>query len=131
MTKKDIAIKCMEAMDFAPVFIENSPCLMINCCGFLLDPRPELLAKVQEVEANYGCLVYAITKRVVNDMTLWVMLCVPEECSSEKEIVEVLSKTDRSIFRVYAYVWNETKEQFSEFGDVAINACYGGIRALN
>lgn len=133
MVQKEIAIKCLERLDIYKPYIRKFkskagiPCFFENYGGFWADQEPELWNKIKKVEAQYGCLVYAITHEYFNDNEMWSMLCVPNDCGS---VDEILSMFNTNEFYAYSYTWNKTVEYFSEFGDIVVKSFGGGIKRL-
>ena len=134
--QKEIAIKCMEKLDIYKPYInkfksaKTLPCFYENYAGFWADQEPELFSKIKEIESEHGCLVYAITHEYLEDMELWSMLCVPNECDGADEIVDNINETNTREFYAFSYTWNKSVEYFSEFGDVAVRSFGGGIKRI-
>lgn len=133
MTQKEIAVECLEKLDIYKPYInkfksaKSLPCFYENFAGFWADQEPALWSKVKEVESEYGCLVYAITHEIFEFGECWSMLCVSKDTD---DIADCLIQNTISRFYAYAYVWNKTNEQLSEFGDVVVRAFGGGIKRI-
>lgn len=133
MTKKEIAIECLEKLDIYKPYIrkfkseKTMPCFYENFGGFWADQEPELWKKIKEVEEEYDCLVYAITHEFFKFGECWSMLCVRKDT---KEVRDCLIQNTISRFYAFAYVWNQTDDLLSEFGDVVVQAFGGGIRRI-
>ncbi len=132
-TQKEIAIKCLEKLDIYKPYIRkfNSkagiPCFFENFGGFYVDQEPEIFNKMKEVEAEYGCLVYALTHSIVNGDEMWSMLCVPKDTESVEDIIGAFNTQE---FYVFSYTWNRSVEYFSEFGDIVVRSFGGGIKRV-
>lgn len=133
MEQKEIAIKCLEKLDIYEPYVRKFqskatiPCFFENFGGFYADQEPELWTKIKEVENEYGCLVYAITHEYFDFGECWSMLCVSSDSAS---VEDCLVQSSRGHCYAFAYVWNKSNEQFSEFGDIVVRAFGGGIRRI-
>jgi hypothetical protein len=132
MTQKEIAVECLQKLDIYKPYIRRFdvagiPCFFEGFGGFYADQEPELFAKIKEVEEEYGCLVYAITHEYFEFGKCWSMLCVSKDT---KEVMDCLIQSTISHFYAFAYVWNQTDELLSEFGDIAVQSFGGGIRRI-
>lgn len=133
MTKKEIAIACLEELDIYGPYVRKLqskagiPCFFEDFGGFYADQEPELWKKIKEVESRYDCLVYAITHERFEFGDCWSLLCVNSEC---EEVQDCLDKYGHKSYYVFAYVWNQTNPWLSEFGDVAVQKFGGGIRRI-
>lgn len=132
--KKDIAIACLETLNIYKPYIRKFksiagiPCFFENYAGFYTSQEPKLMSKIAEIEEEYCCVIYAITHEVTSFGERWSMLCVPDEVVLE----DVLYPYDESKrwYHAYAYVWNEQEDLFSEFGDIVVEASFGGIKRI-
>lgn len=133
--QKDIALKCLEQLKIYGPYVRKFqskatlPCFFENYAGFYADQEPELWSKVKEVEEEFGCLVYAITHERFEFGDCWSMLCTSKGCSEVEDHLTRCHKANKS-FYAYAYVWNQTNEHLSEFGDIAVQCFGGGIRRI-
>lgn len=132
ITKKEIAIECLEKLDIYKPYInrfksEDIPCFFENFGGFYVDQEPEIYEKVKEVESSHDCLVYALTHEYTDFGETWSMLCVPKDTTF---INDCLVPYSRNSYYAFAYVWNKAEELFSEFGDVVVRSFGGGIKRI-
>lgn len=132
MTHKEIALECLQKLDIYKPYIRrfevaDVPCFFERFAGFYADQEPELWNKIKEVEEEYGCLVYAITHEYFEFGRCWSMLCVRKDT---KEVTDCLIQSTINRFYAFAYVWNQTDELLSEFGDIAVQSFGGGIRRI-
>lgn len=126
--KKEKALELLQELDiYAPYiagFKENDRvCFYENFIGFWLDQESDVLAKMQELEKDYGCLVYAVTHEYTDFGECYSFLIVtryPEEW-------DTLVCKDGSTFYAFAYVWNKDDDDCSEFGTVCVRSFGGGI----
>ena len=137
MNQKEVAIQCLEKLDIYKPYIRKFksaagiPCFFENYAGFYVDQEPEIHSKINEIEAEYKCLVYAITHEITNIGETWSMLCVPQDNDG---VDDLLIKFNASIgngeFYAFAYVWNKSDDYLSEFGDIVVRAVYGGLKRI-
>ena len=131
--QKEIAVECLEKLDIYKPYVrkfkseKTMPCFYENFGGFWVDQEPQLWKKIKEVEDEYNCLVYAITHEFFEFGNYWSMLCVSKDT---KEVRDCLIQNTISRFYAYAYVWNVTNENLSEFGDIVVQSFGGGIRRI-
>ena len=84
------------------------------------------MAKINEIENRYKCLVYAVTHEWFEFGECYSLLIVtayPEEWATL-----VQSKGNKHV--AFAYVWNKDDDECSEFGSVLVHSFGGGIRRI-
>jgi hypothetical protein len=134
MEQKDIAIKCLEKLNIYGPYVrkfqskKTIPCFFENFGGFYADQEPELWSKIKEVEDEYGCLVYAVTHEFFEFGECWSMLCVSKDTEHVEDCLGAFGR--HNTFYAFAYVWNQTDERLSEFGDVVVQSFGGGIKRV-
>ena len=132
--QKEIAIQCLEKLDVYKPYInkfkmrKTLPCFFENFGGFWVDQEPKLYNKIKEIEAEFGCLVYAVTHELTDFGECWSMLCVNK---GAEEMSEVLGAFNTGEYYAFAYVWNVQNELLSEFGDVVVATRLGGIKRIH
>ena len=141
--KKQEAIKYLKAMKLDQEYIDgftedDTIYIFRNYLGFDVekDNKPTLLEKIKELEENHKCLVYAITDEQTAFGHCYSLLIITNYKSEWKTLLE--SGEDLAISENilgekvlnFAYVWNETYEDCSEFGTVGINSLIGGITRI-
>lgn len=132
--QKELAIKCMEKLDIYKPYItkfksaKTMPCFFENFAGFWADQEQELWNKIKEVEAEYGCLVYAITHEITDIGETWSMLCIPESADCLEDVIGSFNQRE---YYAFSYTWNKTNPGFSEFGDVVVMSRFGGIKRVH
>ena len=134
MNQKEIAIQCLKKLDIYRPYIkkfekDDMPTFFERCAGFYLFNEPVLQDKVKKVQEEYGVLVYAITHEWIGPMECWSLLCVSK---SMETIEDCLTEGPQpETFYAYSYVWNLEHERCSEFGDILVKSCAGGLRRLS
>lgn len=91
------------------------------------DTDQDLIDKIKEIEDRHNCLVYAITHEIVEFGELYDLLIVQKE---DNEWDYSFYDNGDNTFNVFAYVYNKSIHEFSEFGDIMIHSYGGGIRRV-
>ena len=126
--RKIKAIELLNKLDIYKPYIkgfeeENKVCFFERFGGFWVDQEPEVLKKMQEIEKEYNCTVYAITHEFTDFGECYSFLIVTNYKSEWKTLVT----SDGNIHYTFAYVWNVDDEWCSEFGTVGVKSFGGGI----
>lgn len=129
--KKDKAIEVMHILDIYKPYIqgfeqEDKVCFFEMFGGFWVYQEPEIEQKMKEIEQKYNCKVFAVTHEFTDFGELWDFLIVtnyPEEWEDM-----VYSHCDKHT--LFAYVWNKSDEDCSEFGYITVQSFGGGIRRI-
>ncbi len=129
-TQKTKAIELMKQLDIYKPYIdgfdkEDKVCFFEQFAGFWVDQESELYKKMQTLEKEYGLKVYAITHDYADFGEMYSFLIVPKNPDEWDELVYSNGKSDHYVF---AYVWNKSDDNCSEFGSVAVKSFGGGIR---
>lgn len=129
--RKEKAIKLMEKLDIFKPYIKgfknnDEVCFYENFGGFWAWQDEELNNKIKEIENKYNCTVYAVTHEYTSFGELYDFLIVTDY---KEEWDTLLLKFGRS-HQAFAYVWNKSDEDMSEFGTILINSFGGGIARL-
>lgn len=129
--KKQKAIELMNALDIYKPYIKgfkenDNICFYENFGGFWVYQEPELAAKIKEFEQEYDVLVYAVTHEFLEFGECYDFLFIPDY---EDEWEDLLIPQSNG-FYVYAYVWNKTDDDCSEFGTIGIRSFGGGIKRV-
>ena len=74
--RKIKAIELLNKLDIYKPYIkgfeeENKVCFFERFGGFWVDQEPEVLKKMQEIEKEYNCTVYAITHEIMESVTVF------------------------------------------------------------
>ena len=126
--RKIKAIELLNKLDIYKPYIkgfeeENKVCFFERFGGFWVDQELEVFKKMQEIEKEYNCTVYAITHEFTDFGECYSFLIVTNYKSEWKTLVTSDGKTHYA----YAYVWNVDDEWCSEFGTVGVKSFGGGI----
>lgn len=127
--KKIEAIKALEKLGIYTPYIEafkkdNTICFFEGYAGFWAYQDEELMKKVKEIETKYNCMVYAITHEIARFGEIYDFLIITDYKEEWSDLVE---KVDVADYYAFAYVWNKTDEDCSEFGTIALRSFAGGI----
>ena len=129
--QKELAISLMKKLDIYQPYIDvfekdDVVSYFERYIGFWAYQDKELDEKVKEIEKEYGCCVYAITHEFTNFGECYSMLIV----SKYKEEWEHSILTEGKNHYTFAYVWNKTDDDCSEFGTVVVKSALGGIMRI-
>lgn len=129
MTQKEVAISAMQNLDIYKPYInkfkkDGTITLFERFGGYYIDEyqEPELLKEIKKFEAEYECIVYAVTHEFFEFGECYSFLCVSKY---EEEWARTLSDAKKGF--AWSYVWNKTCEWCSEFGTIAVRSFGGGI----
>ena len=122
------AVELLSQLDIHKPYIkgfvdENRVCFFERFGGFYVDQEQEIFAKMQEIEKEYNCTVYAITHEHTSFGELWDFLLVTDYEEEWCNLVE----TDGDMHYCFAYVWNKSDDYCSEFGTIGVRSFGGGI----
>lgn len=131
VTKKEKAIQFLKELNIYAPYVKgfearDRVCFFEGFGGFWIDQEPELYAKMQEIEKEHNCKVYAVTHEFTQFGELYDFLIVtdyPEEWDN-------LVCGNGNRHTAFAYVWNKDDEWCSEFGNVTVQSFGGGIRRI-
>jgi Phage-related tail protein len=131
-TKKDKAIELMKQLGIYQPYIdgfkdEDKVCFFEMYAGFWVYQEPEIEKKMKEIEAEYKCVVYAITHEFTDFGELYDFLIAPNNKCDWDNLIYKQSKTEHIAF---AYVWNKSDDLCSEFGSIGVKSFGGGIRRV-
>lgn len=131
MTQKELAIKCMKELDIYKPYIkkfekDGTVTLFERFAGYYIteDQELELLNKIKEFEEETGSLVYAVTHELFEFGECYSFLCV----SKYEEDWKYTLQSGLRYNIAWAWVWNKTIEEYSEYGSIGIQSFGGGIR---
>lgn len=126
--RKIKAIELLKKLDIYEPYIEgfekeNQVCFFERFGGYWVYQEPEVEKKMKEIESEYNCTVYAITHEYTEFGECYSFMLVSQYKSEWKHAL-IQEGCD---FYAFAYVWNKTYEDFSEFGTIGVRALGGGI----
>jgi len=126
--RKNKALAIMKEMDIYKPYVEgfadkDMVCFFERFGGYWVYQEPEIEAKMQEIEKQFGCTVYAITHEYTEFGECYSFLYV----SKYKEDWKYTLTNDNGTFYAFAYVWNKTYEDCSELGTIGVKSFGGGI----
>lgn len=81
---------------------------------------------MKEIEKEHNCKVYAITHEFTAFGELWDFLVVTNYPEEWEDMVYSYGNKHT----LFAYVWNKSDEDCSEFGDITVQSFGGGIRRV-
>ena len=129
MTQKEVAISAMKSLDILPAYIkkfekDGTITLFERFAGFYIDEynEPELLKEIKQFEAEYECIVYAVTHEFFEFGECYSFLCVSKY---EEEWDRTLKYAKMGL--AWSYVWNKSAEWCSEFGTISVASLGGGV----
>lgn len=97
---------------------------MFNAVLYWMSNKPEIEAKIKEVEEEYGIYVYHVQHSHTTFGDIWSFMYV-----SKYEEEWEMDRTDLLDGFPIVYVWNETC-RFGEFGSIQIRSSQGGIERI-
>lgn len=123
MTQKEKAIECLEELDvYNYAFIRSGKVPVFDSFRarnvLMYEDLPE---KIAEIEKRFGCFVYAVTHEFFSFGECYSMLVVSKY---EEDWTHTLNCIGRNVYSAFAYVWNKSHEECSEFGFVTIVSCF-------
>lgn len=129
--KKQKAIEILKTLDIYKPYINgfdksDKVCFFEQFGGYWIDQEPELYKKLQEIEKEYNCKVYAVTHEYTDFGELYDFLIVtdyPEEWDN-------LVYSNGNKHTAFAYVWNKDVDWCSEFGNITVQSFGGGIKRI-
>ena len=129
--RKEIALKAMKQLDIYKPYIqgfkqEDKVCFFEQFGGFWVYQEPEIEKKMREIEQKHNCTVYAITHEFTDFGELWDLLIVTDYPEEWEDTVYSYGNKHT----LFAYVWNKSDEDCSEFGDITVQSFGGGIRRI-
>ena len=129
--RKEQALNYLQQLDIYKPYIdgfekENQVCLFERFAGFWVHQYPEIYEKMQQIEKEYKCTVYAITHEFAQFGECYSFLIV----TNYKEEWKTLLRSNKNKHQAFAYVWNKSDDWCSEFGTVAVKSGLGGITRI-
>ena len=129
--RKEQAVKYLKQLDIFKPYIdgfekENQVCVFERYAGFWVYQYPEIQAKMNAIENQFKCTVYAITHEFTQFGECYSFLIV----TNYKHEWKTLLRSKKNEHSAFAYVWNKTDDWCSEFGSVLVQSGFGGITRI-
>lgn len=130
---KKHAIECLQKLGIYKPYINDFKAkkqwvtMFERYVGFWAYQYPELDKKIKEIEEHFGGIVYAVTHEFAEFGELYDLHWVSKYKADWQYDVEEVSK---DTYNVFAYVWNKTDDDLSEFGTIGVRSVYGGITRI-
>lgn len=129
--QKAKAIELLKQLDIYEPYIDDfkekdQVCFFERYGGYWVFQKPELKAKMREIEKRYKCKVYAITHEYTEFGELYSFLIVDNYPQDWDTLIESYGNKHN----VFAYVWNKDDEWCSELGTITVQSIYGGIKRI-
>jgi len=130
-TKKEKALKMLKELDIYKPYIdgfkeENNVCYFERFAGYWAYQDEELMKKIKQIEQRYNCLVYAVTHEYLEFGECYSLLVIPDY----KEDWDYILEKAQNGYYAYAYVWNKTDNDCSEFGTIGVESFGGGLKRV-
>ena len=95
--------------------------------GRRIAPNSELGEKITDLRRNHNVQVYAVTREKFEFGEVYTFLLISRYI---EDFDQMLRRFNTGIYRAYAYAWNKTAEERSDFGSVFLEASGGNIRRV-
>lgn len=127
--QKDLAVKALTALNCYKPYLDAYKkkgiiTMYEGYGGYYLDPKfgsheDELMQKIHAVEETYGGTVYAVIHNLTAFGECYSLLYMSKyDCDKESMWGQKWA---------YAYVWNKTYDDCSEFGSIGVRSVLGGL----
>ena len=126
--QKERAIKALETLGCYKPYLnafkrKTNPTITMyeGFGGYYIEEEhePELIAKIREIEETYGGTVYAVIHNLTSFGECYSLLYISKYAEDQEYMF------DKNY--AYAYVWNKTYEECSEFGTIGVKSALGGL----
>lgn len=129
--KKAKAVEMLKELDIYKPYIdgfkeENNVCYFERYAGYWAYQNEELMKKIKQIEQRYNCLVYAVTHEYLEFGECYSLLVIPDY----KEDWDYILEKAQNGYYAYAYVWNKTDNDCSEFGTIGVESFGGGLKRV-
>lgn len=129
--KKAKAVEMLKELDIYKPYIdgfkeENNVCYFERYAGYWAYQDEELMKKIKQIEQRYNCLVYAVTHEYLEFGECYSLLVIPDY----KEDWDYILEKAQNGYYAYAYVWNKTDNDCSEFGTIGVESFGGGLKRV-
>lgn len=132
MKQKKKAIELMKGLGIYKPYIkefqkEGTLTQFINYVGFYISKESKLQKAIDTFQERCGGLVFAVIHNSFFFGECYTFLYVPKD---EEEWEYSVEWEDGHTY-AFAYVWNETDEDLSEFGSVELKSFGGGVNRIS
>ena len=129
--KKAKAVEMLKELNIYKPYIdgfkeENNVCYFERYAGYWAYQDEELMKKIKQIEQRYNCLVYAVTHEYLEFGECYSLLVIPDY----KEDWDYILEKAQNGYYAYAYVWNKTDNDCSEFGTIGVESFDGGLKRV-
>ena len=129
--RKEQAVKFMQKLGIYKPYIKgfkenDQVCFYENFGGFWAYQDEELDKKIKEIEEKHNCTVYAVTHEYTDFGECYDFLLVTDYV---EEWEDLICSEDYTHY-AFAYVWNKSDDDCSEFGTVGVISLGGGIKRV-
>ena len=129
--KKAKAVEMLKELNIYKPYIdgfkeENNVCYFERYAGYWAYQDEELMKKIKQIEQRYNCLVYAVTHEYLEFGECYSLLVIPDY----KEDWDYILEKAQNGYYAYAYVWNKTDNDCSEFGTIGVESFGGGLKRV-
>lgn len=129
--RKAKAVDILKKLDVYEPYVEdfeahNYVCFFERFAGFYSFQEKELQDKLEEIEKEFDCTVYAITHDFTQFGECYSFLIVTNYPSEWSTLV--MGKG--SEHHAFAYVWNKDCDWCSEFGRITVKSAFGGLTRI-
>lgn len=129
--RKRKAIQLMQQLGMRAEFIEDFKNNVRHCSCYLSDfaaINNITFAKMEELEKEKEITIYAVLFNSFSFGDCFTYLIVPKYKEDCNRLIISTAKKDN--FQVYAYVWNATYENRSEYGYVQVKVVDGILKRI-
>lgn len=98
-------------------------------CLFIREPtddEPKVEEKRKWIEKKFGCKVYLVLGTPTDVGYLWSFLITTQYKEDPTVLYTNVDPNDPTYYVAFAYVWNETVEEYSEMGSIGLNVTQNG-----
>lgn len=129
--KKAKAVEMLKELNIYKPYIdgfkeENNVCYFERYAGYWAYQDEELMKKIKQIEQRYNCLIYAVTHEYLEFGECYSLLVIPDY----KEDWDYILEKAQNGYYAYAYVWNKTDNDCSEFGTIGVESFGGGLKRV-
>lgn len=130
--KKKKAIQNLKELNVSQLVIDMLENGEICCFDSFIpmahtDNLLKIKKKIKEIEEQHDCFVYAIVHSFEDFGECFSLLVIPDYIEDWDYLI---TKQTSKIYSVLSYVWNVSKEEYSEFGSIVLTNIYGSLKRI-